>query len=184
MSARRARGCCNSGKPSKRTSCCCAKSRLQAGVVCFPSSWDPSEKFGLGLEAIHGAVPRLNPTMGATIGTFLQKLKPGAAFERANWGLAATSERNLHPHRQMPRLELPLDVNKIWVRIEDQILAALPETKGILFGITLRIIPLTEILTDPELKRGLTRALATMPDDVAAYKGLAAIRSPLLAAMG
>jgi hypothetical protein len=154
--------------------------RLQAGVVCFPSSWNPAEKFGLGLDAIHGVVPRLNPSLGGAIGQFLQKLKPGVAFERANWGLATTAERNMHPKRSGVRLGLPVEVDRVWVRIEDQLLAAMPATKGILFGIKLRIIPLKEMLSDVALRRGLRRALETMPADVAVYKGLGEVRGALV----
>ncbi|WP_438483294.1 heme-dependent oxidative N-demethylase subunit alpha family protein [Oleiharenicola lentus] len=157
--------------------------QLQAGVVCFPSSWAPAEKFGLGLESIHGVVPRLNATLGASIGQFLQKLRPGLAFERANWGLAATAELNMHPHRENPRLALPIDLQKMWVRIEDQILAALPVTRGVIFGIKLRVIPVEVLLRDAVVAKGFERALRTMPDDVASYKGMLAIREPLLRAI-
>jgi len=157
--------------------------RLQAAVVCFPSSWVPAEKIGLSLDDIHQIVPGLNTTLGATISQFLTRLRPGTAYERANWGLAATPERNLHPALHRPRLDLPADPAGIWLRIEDQILAALPVTGGILFGIRLRVIPLATILADPQLKPGFQRALATMPEDLAAYKGLSAIKAELLAKM-
>lgn len=153
--------------------------RLQAALVCFPSSWVPAEKIGLSLDEIHQIVPKLNATLGATISQFLGRLRPGTAYERANWGLAATPERNLHPALHRPRLGLPVDLSRIWLRIEDQILAALPVTGGILFGIRLRVIPLATILADPQLKPGFQRALATMPKDLAEYKGLSAIQSEI-----
>ena len=102
------------------------------------------------------------------------------AYERANWGLAATPERNLHPALGRPRLVLPLDVGKIWVRIEDQILGVLPRTGAILFGIRLRNIPLGEILAESVLRRGFRRALATLPEELSVYKGLAAVRTDLV----
>ncbi len=144
--------------------------RLQAAVVCFPSSWVPAEKIGLSLDDIHQIVPKLNATLGATISQFLTRLRPGTAYERANWGLAATPERNMHPALPRPRLDLPVDPARIWLRIEDQILATLPITGGILFGIRLRVIPLATILADPQLKPGFQRALATMPEPLAPTK--------------
>ena len=155
--------------------------RLRAGVVCFPSSWALTEKMGLTLDAIHGVVPGLNSSLGPTIEQFLGRLKPGVPYERANWGLAATPELNLHPSLIRPRLSLPFDAEKIWVRIEDQILAALPVTGGILFAIRLRLVPLTRLLTDSSLKAGLHRALVSMPDALSEYKGLGAIRRDLIA---
>jgi hypothetical protein len=157
--------------------------RLRAGVVCFPSSWALTEKMGLSLDEIHGVVPGLNPALGAPIGQFLHRLKPGTPYERANWGLAATAELNLHPSLSRPRLAPPLDPGKVWVRIEDQILAALPASGGILFGIRLRLVPLGQILGDPRLKAGFRRALATMDEPLAAYKGIAGVRGELLAAI-
>jgi hypothetical protein len=73
-----------------------------------------------------------------------------------------------------------LDLGRIWVRIEDQILGVLPMTGAILFGIRLRIIPLGDLLAEPALRRGFRRALATLPEELAAYKGLAAIRNELV----
>ncbi len=154
--------------------------RLRAGVVCFPSSWALTEKFDLTLDEIHGVVPGLNPTLAPAIGQFLQKLQPGAPFERANWGLAATPELNLHPSLGRPRLGPALDPARTWVRIEDQILAALPVTRGVLFGIQVRIVPLTQMLAVPALRAGLHRALVTMPAALAAYKGLTPVRTELI----
>lgn len=153
--------------------------RLRAGAVCFPSSWALAEKAGLTLDEIHGVVPGLNPALAPAIGQFLHKLRPGAPFERANWGLAATPELNMHPALGRPRLGV-LDIAQTWVRIEYQILAALPQTHGILFGIHIRNVPLAEILVHPGLRAGLHRALVTMPDALAAYKGLAAVRADLI----
>lgn len=155
--------------------------RLHAAMVCFPSAWAPAEKVGLDLDSIHQVVPGLNASIGATIGQFLGKLRPGTAYERANWGLAATPERNLHPALGRPRLGAFEGCGRIWLRIEDQILGVLPATGAILFGIRLRIIPLDDILAVPPLRLGFHRALATLPEELAAYKGLAAVREGLLA---
>lgn len=158
--------------------------RLEAAMVCFPSSWEPAAKVGMDLNAIHNVVPGLNASLGATIGQFLGRLRPGTAYERANWGLAASPERNLHPALGRARLVPPLDTDKVWVRIEDQILGVLPVTGAIIFGIRLRIIPLGNILAEPAVRRGFRRALATLPEELAAYKGLAAVRRDLVACIG
>lgn len=154
--------------------------RVCGGAVCFPTSWALTEKMGLTLDEVHGVVPGLNPALGPTISQFLQKLKVGAAYERSNWGLAATPELNLHPALARPRLSLPLNLEHIWVRVEDQILAALTTPGGILFGIRLRVLPLGQILDDGGFRSGFHRALKTMPDALAAYKGIAPIRDDLL----
>jgi hypothetical protein len=140
-----------------------------------------SEKIGRGLEEIHGVVPGLNASLAVTIDRFLERLKPGAPFERANWGLAGTPELNMHPNLGRTRIALPLDLDRVWLRIEDQILASLPSGGGVLFGIRIRALPLQSILKDPTLRSGFHRALATMPEALAAYKGISPIRAALLA---
>jgi len=155
--------------------------RLRAGAVCFPSSWAVTEKYGRTLDDIHGVVPGLNPALAPAIGQFLRKLRPGVPYERANWGLAATPELNLHPALARPRLGGTLDVAQTWLRVEEQLLAAMPVTGGILFGIKIILVPLARLLDDPALRAGLRRALVTMPDELAAYKGLAPVRAALIA---
>ena len=136
---------------------------LRAGAVCFPSSWALSDKMGRSVDDIHGQVPGLNPALKATIGQFLGRLKPGSPYERANWGLAATPELNMHPSLERPRLLAPIDLANVWLRIEDQIFAALPVSGCLLFGIRLRIVPLSAIVGESRLKSGFRRALETMP---------------------
>lgn len=154
--------------------------RLRAGVVCFPSSWALEEKIGHALETIHDPVPGLNPALAPGINRFLSRLKPGMAFERANWGAAATDQLNMHPALALPRITPPLAVDRVWIRIEDQLLARLPAADGVLFAIRLRILPLAQILGDAELRRSFVRAVATMPMPVVAYKGLTPIREALV----
>jgi dimethylamine monooxygenase subunit A len=153
--------------------------RLRAGVVCFPSSWALEDKMGRTLDDIHGPVPGLNGTLSPPISQFLGRLKPEAPYERANWGLAATPEHNMHPALRRPRILAPLDYSKTWIRIEDQIFAVMPETGGIIFGIRLRIISLMAVINDATLEKGLRRALATMSDALIAYKGLGVVRDSL-----
>lgn len=158
--------------------------RLQAGALCFPTLWALEEKMGLTLEEIHGVVPGLNSALGGPLNQFLARMKPGPAYLRANWGLAATPELNLHPALGRPRLALPLDPARVWLRIEYQALAALPETGGVAFGIRLALHPLREVLDDASARTGFHRALATMPEALVAYKGLAPVRAALLALAG
>jgi hypothetical protein len=73
-----------------------------------------------------------------------------------------------------------VDLKDVWFRIEYQSLVALPRTSGILFGIRLSIEPLGRLTRDPAFASGLSRALATMPESVATYKGLQASRPRLI----
>jgi dimethylamine monooxygenase subunit A len=154
--------------------------QLLGGVVCFPSSWRISEKIGQSMEFIHGVVPGLNAALGGSIHLFMERIKPGAAWLRSNWGLSASPELNHHPDRSLPRLTQNVSLDQVWLRVEEQALVRLPETGGVLFGIRLHIFPLPEVKQNSEASRGLARALRTMPDSIAEYKSLAQARQRLI----
>ena len=155
--------------------------RLRGGVLCFPTGWALREKLGQPLEAIHGVVPGLNAAIGPQIQQFLSRIRPGPAYLRGNWGLASTSDRNLHPGRGVPPLAAPVALNRAWLRVERQALAALPRTGGILFGIRIELYRLDEVRADAAAAAGLRRALETMSEALAAYKHIAAVRRELIA---
>jgi hypothetical protein len=155
--------------------------RVAAGAVCFPSHWSLPEKVGLPLEAVHGIVPGLNAAIGAGIARLLEKLRPENPLFRSNWGLQCGCERNDHPARRLPRLTAETPLEQVWVRAEHQALVALPTTGAILFGIRIAHHALAEFAGEPALARGLLRGLATMPEAMVRYKGLAAIRGWVMA---
>jgi hypothetical protein len=66
------------------------------------------------------------------------------------------------------------------VRVEHQALVALPQSGGILFGIRLANHSLNEVKADSVAAARLMRALETMPEEVAAYKGIASARERLV----
>lgn len=153
--------------------------RLRGGALCFPTGWALEDKIGHTLDFIHGVVPGLNEALGSPIQQFLSKLKPGVAYLRHNWGLAATDELNLHPAREISAPALPVRFDQLWLRVEHQALLALPETRGIVFGIRIASHRLDKIAGGPA-SAGLRRALETMPAELAVYKRLAAIRADVI----
>lgn len=153
--------------------------RLIAAAVCFPSSWAPETKLGLPLIAIHDIVPDLNADLGRPIHQFLLRLRPGAAWTRANWGLSATSELNQHPARSLPRLHARTPPDTVWFRLEHQFLFVLPQTRAIVFAIRIHTWPLEELRQSPEPAARLARALRTLPEPMARYKGIDTLRHSL-----
>lgn len=127
-------------------------------------------------------MPGLNAALAPPIQQFLARLKPGVAFLRDNWGLAATDELNLHPSRQISAPTLPVNLAKLWLRVEHQALIALPETRGIIFGIRIALHRLDRIKGTPAAT-GLIRSLQTMPSELACYKRLGGIRKEIIAAL-
>lgn len=155
--------------------------RLNGGVLCFPTGWALRDKLGQTLDEIHGVVPGLNAAIGSSIKQFLSRLKPGVAYLRDNWGLAATAELNLHPSLGRPAPQPPVALDRLWLRVEHQALLALPQTGGIVFGIRIGLHRLDEVVRDAHAVAGLRRALETMPADLAAYKRMESTRQQLLA---
>lgn len=158
--------------------------KLLGGCVCFPSSWALSEKIGQPLEFIHGVVPGLNVELGRQITGFLKKIRPGVSWERMNWGLSRSPELNHHPERRLPRLDARATLEQVWLRIEHQSLAALPQNQGILFGIRLEIYSLAGLKSKTNVVRRLCRALVTMPEAMASYKNLAEARYSIVKMLG
>jgi hypothetical protein len=150
------------------------------GVVCFPSSWSLPEKVGLTLDQTHHLVPGLNPQLGERIRTALDRLPPEVAWKRENWGLSRDGERNHHPRQIRKRLDEKVEPDEIWFRVEHQILYRLPRTNAYLFGIRLTIRPLIELTRTPA-RVGLRKALESMPDEIAKYKGLLSARERIAA---
>ena len=154
--------------------------RLSVGCLCFPSSWRLNDKIGKPIEFIHGPVPGLNPGIGPAIHKFLTALRPGVASLRHNWGLARSPELNHHPERSLPRLDPAVKADEVWLRVEHQALVALPKSNGILFGIRVVNYSLQEVKADAIAAARLGRALETMPEEMARYKGLASARTRII----
>ncbi|MEK7707513.1 MAG: heme-dependent oxidative N-demethylase subunit alpha family protein [Verrucomicrobiota bacterium] len=154
--------------------------RLCGGCLCFPSSWRLSDKVGKPIEAIHAGVPGLNDSIGPAIHKFLAGLKPGVAWLRHNWGLSRSPELNQHPDRGLPRLDKKVQADEVWLRVERHALVALPQSKGILFGIRIENHSLREVKADAVAARRLVHALETMPEEMARYKNLADARATLI----
>ncbi len=155
-----------------------------AGEVVFPTAWSLPEKVGLPLSAVHAPVPGLQSTIGTGIAAFLSRIECGAAWERENWGMCANAELNHHPSRKLPRLSAESRPETTWIRLETQFLTRLPQTRCLLFGIRVNHHRLDTVAALPEIAGRIVRALRTMPEPMAQYKGLATARASLVRALG
>jgi dimethylamine monooxygenase subunit A len=153
--------------------------RLVCGCVCFPSSWSLEEKIGKEIDSIHSVVPGLNVSVGRQINTFLSRLKPGVAWTRSNWGLSRWPNLNQHPALALSRLDQTATAERVYFRVEEQALVGLPRSNGILFGIRIKVFALPDLI-ESGVGENLARALETMPEEMAKYKGLAVARPRLI----
>lgn len=146
------------------------------GIVCFPSSWALTDKFGLPMRDVHEPVPGLNAALGGQIERFLAKLASGAAWSRENWSLSRSDERNQHTSRPRAALDADTPLDEVRIRLEHQLLMRLPSSGAVLFGIRIELVPLTELKRDPAAATRFARILRTMAPEAGAYKNFAAAR--------
>ena len=145
-----------------------ATQKMVAAAVCFPSSWGPAKWLDHSVHEIHAVVPQLNAQIGKMIHKFLTELKPGKAFQRANWSFTRSGELNYHPDLKHPVIDESVEMNEVHLRIEHQLFTAI---KGaVVMGIRIQPIPLTSLREDEVLWQNLIQILETMPEDVARYK--------------
>lgn len=146
-----------------------ADQRLVGISVAFPSGWSPEDALGREVHEVHAIVPGLNADLGARIRRFLAELPEGRAFARDNWGLARGDALDRHPRHALPRIEGDEPFAELFLRVEEQAFI------GLRHAILFAVHPVHHALDhDAELRALLANALATMPADVATYKGLSA----------
>lgn len=149
-----------------------------AGSVCFPNRWDLASKLGKSLAAVHEPVSQLNEQLGDPIAKFFDRLTPAKSFWRLGWGVLDTDD-----------LYQPLDgtaaprsgrvgLDDLVVRVERETLRRFARTGAVLFTIRTYTRPLRDVAGGEPMTR-LLEALATMPDDIAAYKQLERVRPAL-----
>lgn len=61
------------------------KYHLSAYITCYPSGFDPAQKLGLQLSAIHAPVPGYSEKLEKSMDRFFAKLEVGKAVKRVNW---------------------------------------------------------------------------------------------------
>ena len=88
---------------------------------------------------------------------------------------------NQHPDRQIPCLDASAGLGEVWLRVEWQALISLPQSGCILFGIRVEVFPQADVKVDSIARDGLKRALESMPEPIAEYKGLSTARTRIIA---
>jgi hypothetical protein len=156
--------------------------RLTAAVLCFPAHWRLSEKLGRPLDVIHEPVPGFALRLAGPVDRFFDKLQAGHPVWRVNWSLVDTPEPYRPPeHRARAAITAALAGEQLWLRVERQTLRRLAGCGDVLFGIRTYVLPLAEVTDAPATAQALACRVREMPPAMAAYKGIAANREPLLA---
>jgi len=119
-----------------------AEPRLTAGVLCFPASWSLAEKFGAGLEAIHGYIDEYTEEMAARVRRMFDAIRPEQPLWRANF--LRYAEADLHQPRRNAEPK-PMPKSGGFVRVERQTLRKLPRTGAVVFGIHTYVTPWNQL---------------------------------------
>jgi hypothetical protein len=168
-----------------------ASTQLQVLAVCVPSHWAPEDKIGLPFAAAH--MPVADNALLIRASESLARLVTGTErWQRNVWTFQPSPRFDGHPKRAAPRV-WPVDVepaalgNKLWARVEHQSFipvvdaeSANPAAQAV-FCIRLIIEPIETAITTPEAAAATHAAVASMSEQVLAYRSLTAIQPGLLA---
>ncbi len=151
---------------------------LQAAVlsVCFPSGWNPAEKIGQSMAALHEPVAD-NTALQSAMPALSLAMSTKGPFVRHVWTLADSAVRSRRPGEVQPR---PVThVRNLWFRWERQI--TIPLGEGVsLFLIRLGLADYETIIRDKSDHDRLIETLESMTPAMIAYKGLHQIRELVL----
>jgi hypothetical protein len=160
--------------------------RLHWLCVCVPSHWAPEEKIGLDFAAVHTPVADNRLLVGAS-SQLVKLATSGECWERFVWTVSPSGRYDQHPKRHA-REPWPLAAGaesfgeSCWLRWERQTFFPVGAgTQQAVFTIRVMLQPLRDAVASPGAARRLHDSIASMSQDVLAYKGLAPARDPLLA---
>lgn len=106
---------------------------LTGAVVCFPSNWTLSEKFGRALVRIHLPIESYDETVAKRVQRLFDGVRVGMPIMRAN--LLVYGKNDLfNPRAEFDRHRPELGDDR-YIRVERQVMLRLPETLSMVFSI-------------------------------------------------
>jgi dimethylamine monooxygenase subunit A len=157
--------------------------RLIGAAVAWPSDWRPAEKIGLPLRALHAPIAGYEEQLASGVDRFMETLRPGPIYARANWFIAATGERrwlaDKPPQEAFAHVTPENAGEALFVRSERQTLRRLPRTGAILFTIGIYVEPLGQL--SPSNIAMLARAVQTLVSGEGDRRGAPAYADSLIA---
>ena len=155
---------------------------LTAALLCAPAHWRLAEKLGRPLGEIHGPVPGFNARLGGPADRFFQNLTVERPVWRANWSVVENATLfHPQPRERLPDLTAENAGEKLWLRVERQTLRRLPASRAVVFTIRTLLRRLGEVAAEPAVARAMAARIREMEPGMAGYKGMPALREPLLA---
>ncbi len=149
-------------------------------AVALPSHWAPEQKIGLRFAEVHAPVAdgeRLRQASAALVAL----VTGGERWERFVWTVTTHPRLHAHPQRVDRSVGAAFDPSTCWFRSERQTFIPLPMLRQAVFTILVDVQPLAAAVAPPGRAAKLQAALASMSPAVLEYRGLTALRDPLLA---
>lgn len=120
-----------------------AEHLLTGAILCFPSNWTLSQKFGMPLTRIHLPVDAYDETVARRVQRLFDAIRPEAPIMRAN--LIPYAHADLHSPRPEFSRHSPAPGEIAFVRVERQTLLRLPETRTVVFSVHVYQLPLDRL---------------------------------------
>ncbi len=150
--------------------------RLIGAAVAWPTDWEPREKIGLPLRALHAPIAGYAEQLANPVDHFMAKLKPGAIYGRCNWFIAPTDAmrwvQGEDAADDFAHVAPDNAGEALFVRSERQTLRRLPKTGAILFTIGVYVEPLGTL--SPTNIAMLARSVQTLIDGEGERRGVPA----------
>ena len=159
---------------------------VTSASVSFPTRWLLEEKLGLGVTEVHSPVHEYDAKLADRAVKFMGKITASTCWTRNNWNLV--DEVDLHqPTARFrgpgpnPEVTASNAGHTLYLRVERETFRRLARTGALVFGIRVHVAPLESLKHQPERLRALRSAVAELPSEVAAYKGVPAFERAFLA---
>jgi dimethylamine monooxygenase subunit A len=159
---------------------------LVAGLLCFASGWELSDKLGQSFLHIHDPVPHFNANIGQPSLKLMERLKAERPVGRVNWTIKAFNQLNLPPSLSKALAPFKHSITaenageRCYFRSERQTLSRLPRSNGVLFTIRTYQIRIDQLVKVPGWGPRLLSVLRSTPDETLNYKGMALFAEALV----
>jgi dimethylamine monooxygenase subunit A len=146
---------------------------LDGAVLCFPSFWSLTEKFGRTTDGLHDGVAHYDDELAPRIDRFFDRMRPSQVVWRRNLSVKPYPLLFVPlPKRAQPvgDLSTTSDGSPFWLRSEFQTLQLLPESGAILFTIKLQLAPASVLIERRDRAGDLLAMYRSWDDEMVRYK--------------
>ncbi len=146
---------------------------LDGAVLCFPSFWSLTEKFGRPTIGVHQGVAHYDQELAPRVDRFFDRMRPSQIVWRRNLSVKPYPLLFVPlPKRAQPIGDLTTteDGSPFWLRSEWQTLQRLPRSGAILFTIKLQLAPARVLMERRDRAADLLAMYRSWDDEMVRYK--------------